>query len=545
MRAARPPGSLQTPAGPIPAALDFMSRTFLAVSFAALSLLVALPAQQDLDARLDAVKEFSRYMKNAKEEALQVEAVLTLKGNECRPAAEALVKLLKHASTAVQQTALGVLATYHEVSTFQVWIDELPKLKDSEQAAILIKVIGTAKLGDGVAAIESVAGDAKATPAVKFEAARALQNIGAPGTTDLLARLLGDQDALVRMAAVDAVGALKLKAHRKAVTALLDDGEWQVQTAAITAAAQLRPQEAVQPLITLMRKAGRLRTECAEALFRITGMDFGVDPERWQGQWTSLMAIEGWRIPTDEELVKKAESRKKYDAFYGKKDERNTFAGIPTTSTNVLFIIDVSGSMDDLVIEVEKFQGYRDRKRFTIVQTELLNTLDTLTGDTNFDILAFATDVHPWKKRLVPANVVNRDAAKAFVRGLKPLGGSESQDLAAAGLGGAANLSAGKTNTLKALLYAFGVDPEKPGKAVIAGFDKTAIKSPLDTVYFLSDGRPSVGKLIDTIEIRKEVRRYNEVFRMVIHTIAIGDFQKEFLKTLAEENGGVFVDLGR
>jgi hypothetical protein len=75
--------------------------------------------------------------------------------------------------------------------------------------------------------------------------------------------------------------------------------------------------------------------------------------------------------------------------------------------------------------------------------------------------------------------------------------------------------------------------------------DKATFKSPLDTVYFLSDGRPSVGKLIEANEIRKEVRRYNEIFRLVLHTIAIGDFQKEFLKQLAEENGGVYVDLGR
>ena len=114
-----------------------------------------------------------------------------------------------------------------------------------------------------------------------------------------------------------------------------------------------------------------------------------------------------------------------------------------------------------------------------------------------------------------------------------------------AGLGGSANLQAGKTNTLGALLYAFGIDPEKPPKAVVTGFDKNAIKSPLDTVYFLSDGRPSVGKLIDTNEILKEVRKYNEVYRIVFHAIAIGEFQKEFLQVLAEQNGGVFVDLGR
>jgi hypothetical protein len=82
-------------------------------------------------------------------------------------------------------------------------------------------------------------------------------------------------------------------------------------------------------------------------------------------------------------------------------------------------------------------------------------------------------------------------------------------------------------------------------KPVVTGFDKNAIKSPLDTVYFLSDGRPSVGKIIEPLEILKEVRKHNEAFRMVIHTIAIGDFTKDFLQRLAEENGGVFVDLGR
>lgn len=516
-------------------------RQLLAVAF----LPTLLFAQGDLDARLDNVKEFQRFFKKAKDEPVMVEAVRMLADNECRLAAEELLKLLRHPNGAVQATALEVLERYRAPETFQTWIDELPKTKDAELAAVLVKVLGRAKQAAALPAIEAVATDPKATTTIKYEAARALQQLGAEGKAGLLGKLIADPDPQVRCAACDAIGALKLQGFGKAVVALLDDQEWQVQAAAITSLGTLRPQDAVQPLIDLMRKTGRLRTECAEVLFKITGMDFGVDPERWQEQWNNLMSIAGWRIPTDEELAKKAETRKKYDAFYGKKEQTNTFAGIPTTSTNVLFIIDVSGSMDDLVVEVEKFQGYRDRKRFTVVQTELLNTIDTLTAETNFDIVAFATDLHPWKKRLVPANVVNRDAAKSFVRGLKPIGGTEAQDLAQAGLGGSANLDAGKTNTLKALLYAFGVDPEKPSKAVITGFDKNAIKSPLDTVYFLSDGRPSVGKIVETNEILKEVRRHNEVFRMVIHAIAIGEFQKEFLAQLAAQNGGVFVDLGR
>lgn len=521
-----------------------MIRALLTAVAVLLSFVCAAPAQDD-PARVDATKEFVKYFKKAKDEALQVEAVRTLKGNECRVAVEELVKLLKHPNATVQKTALEILETYHELPTFQPWIDELPKLKDQERAAVYIKVLGRSKISAAVPAIEAAGNEPKASATVKFEVARALQHIG-QGGTGVIAKLLTDTDPLVRLAAADCAGARNLKDTGKQLTALLGDPEWQVQTSAIAALAKVRPQEAVQPMIDLMRKSGRLRVECADALFRITGMDFGADPDRWQEQWKNLMTLPGWRIPTDEELVKKAEARKKNDLIYGKKGEKTqAFAGIPTTSKSVLFIIDVSGSMDDLVVEVEKFQGYKDRKKFTVVQTELLNAIEGLDENTNFDIVAFASDLNVWKHRLVPANVVNKDAAKSWVKGLQPIGGTESQDLAAAGLGGSANLGAGKTNTIKALLYAFGVDPDNPPKAAVTGADKAAVKSPLDTVYFLSDGRPSIGKLVDVNEIRKEVRRYNEVFKIVIHTIAIGEFQKEFLQQLAEENGGVFMDMGR
>lgn len=523
-----------------------MLRPLLLSLLAVLCLFAPAPGQDD-PAKLDAVREFQKQWKKFKDEPLQVEAVMTLKGNECRPAAEELMRLLKHPAGAVQQAALTVLETYHEPATFQAWIDEMPKVKEQEQVAILIKVLGRSKVKTAVAAIETAAADPKATAVVKFEAARAFQSIGEGGSVGLFGNLLGDKEPQVRMAVLDTITALKLKDHAVPAVKLLKDPEWQVQTAAVAAVGALRVQDAIQPLIDKLRENGRLQVEIADSLFKITATDNGLDVERWQNWWNQCKQITGWRIPTDEELAKKAENRKKYDALYGKAADKktNAFAGIPTTSTNVLFIIDVSGSMEDLCVEKEKFQGYRDFKRFTIVQTELLNTLDALTADTNFNIVAFATNLDPWKKFLVPANVVNREAAKSWVKSLKPLGGSEAQDLAAAGLGGSANLQAGKTNTLAALLYAFGIDPEKPPKATVTGFDKNAIKSPLDTVYFLSDGRPSVGKLIDTNEILKEVRKYNEVYRIVFHAIAIGEFQKEFLQVLAEQNGGVFVDLGR
>ena len=67
----------------------------------------------------------------------------------------------------------------------------------------------------------------------------------------------------------------------------------------------------------------------------------------------------------------------------------------------------------------------------------------------------------------------------------------------------------------------------------------------VDTVFFLSDGRPTVGAFVDPDDILREVKEANDLRKVIIHTIAIGEFQKDFMKRLAEENGGIFVDLGR
>ena len=112
-----------------------------------LTTLVCAQKQAVDPARLDAVKEFQKFFKKYKEEAQQVEAVLTLKGNECPPAVEELLKLMKHPSATVQQTALQVLSSYQEQATFQPYIDSLATLKDEEQRAVIVKVLGAAKIG--------------------------------------------------------------------------------------------------------------------------------------------------------------------------------------------------------------------------------------------------------------------------------------------------------------------------------------------------------------------------------------------------------------
>ena len=168
-----------------------------------------LIAQSDLEARLDAVKEFNRYFRKAKDEALQVEAVMTLVGNECAPAAASLVKALGHKSSLVRDSALTVLGGYSQQETFQAWIDDLPKEKDGRKASVTIKLLGRSRIRGAVPAIEEyVLGARRLTGGVKYEVARALAAMGVAGEAGLLTRFLGDKDAPVRMAACDAVGKL-------------------------------------------------------------------------------------------------------------------------------------------------------------------------------------------------------------------------------------------------------------------------------------------------------------------------------------------------
>jgi hypothetical protein len=202
-------------------------------------------------------------------------------------------------------------------------------------------------------------------------------------------------------------------------------------------------------------------------------------------------------------------------------------------------VIDVSGSMEQEVVEKDRFKDgdYPSFKRIDIVKTELQRTIQDLESYVEFNIVAFATDTKRWKKGQVKANVLNKSSAITWIRRLESIGGSSKEDLASVGLVGSANLEAGRTNTYAALMDAL----DAGGQGVR---DKNYEVS-IDTVFFLSDGRPSWGKFIDTDDILREVRAANELRKMVIHTIAIGEFQKSFMERLAVDNGGVFVDLGK
>jgi Mg-chelatase subunit ChlD len=112
----------------------------------------------------------------------------------------------------------------------------------------------------------------------------------------------------------------------------------------------------------------------------------------------------------------------------------------------------------------------------------------------------FDDRIEPWRKGLVPIKA-NLKEAHAAVQKLAPRG---------------------QTNIFDALEFAFA--------------HKDA-----DTIYLLSDGDPTNGRVIDPDDILREVRKINRLRQIVIHTISFGS--SRFMRGLATENGGQYVEI--
>jgi hypothetical protein len=496
-----------------------------------LALGLAAPAPQDVEI----VKEFKQYFRQYKDAPTRVEAVMSLAGCESPMVVEALLPVLKlSAEPDVVRAAIKVLSGFRSRPPVEAMLAQLAETKDEALKVGLLESLAAGAYEGGDAAMIPLLSDRSWD--VRRRCVDALSSAGGSEAATSIAPLVSDAEPAVRCATLEGLARLKSDLVLEPALAALQDPVWQVRSSAAKALQRVRHKRSILPLITRMEaEEGRLRVDYSEALREVTGRDFGTDVEGWKRFWATYG--ERFEIPTDQELAKLREKQRESKARYVPPGS-TTFGGVDTPSRALLFIIDVSGSMEHEVAEKDRFKdgGYAGFSRMEIVRTELQRTIERLESYVQFNILAFASEVRPWKRTLVPANVLNKSSAVDFARRLEALGGSSKDELALAGLVGAANLGAGRTNTYAALMAGL--------EAAGQGAKDKSYAVAVDTIFFLSDGRPSVGDYTDPKDVLREVREANELRKVVIHTIAIGDFQKDFMEMLAEENGGVFVDLG-
>lgn len=293
----------------------------------------------------------------------------------------------------------------------------------------------------------------------------------------------------------------------------LDHEAWVVQTAAARGLAWLRERRGIPAMIERLSSAkGRLATDFREALRDLTGQDFRLNTELWRAWWEEQGP--DYQVPPMEEVARVTAEMSKAAGV--------TFFGINTTSQRVLFILDLSGSMkwstvprdnpnDNSSLPPDLPRG-DEISRLTAAKRDLRRALGGLREDALFNLVLYATDVWTWQDKMVLMEDDSRIEVQDYVDSLKANGGTNIY------------------GALKLGLELAGAD----------GGDEWSAPE-IDTIFLLTDGRPSVGLTVDPDEILDFVRELNQNAGIVIHTIGLSGAQDSYLLgKLAEQNGGTY-----
>jgi HEAT repeat protein len=320
------------------------------------------------------------------------------------------------------------------------------------------------------------------------------------------------------LARAELIGALAEQRDAEAVPFLIEkclvDPAWIVRSRAVDALATMRSREAIPALIARIEaEQGRLRTDVGRALVSLTAKDFHDNAELWRRWWRDNEA--GFTVPPMAEKKSALEEAREQAGV--------TFFGITTESQHVLFVLDCSRSMefslvgksnpDDDPDKPFDYPGGDEPSRMAAAKRDLLKALGGLKDGGTFNLVLYAADVWTWDDQLVAMNADTRAEVYEYIAKLETGPG---------------------TNIYGALERAFEIAGAKPGGA----WSKPAI----DTIFFLSDGRPTIGVTNDREEILAMVREKNANAGIVIHTIGLSGAQDaQLLRRLAEENGGSYV----
>jgi HEAT repeat protein len=467
---------------------------------------------------------FHRYYKEHSPE-LRVKAVAQLAGQRGGAVVEALLLAAADEDRQVRERAAGVLAEPRDAADEIAAFVKTGLGKQPPEVSVLaihaIAVAGTK------AAKELRAALADRQPGVVRVAALSLANLGDRPSAPKLSELLLSKDDLVRAAAVEALGVLlgadaggaasgvvlgdKAPEPRVAACEVLGrfprpaaadhlgralfDGSWSVRVAAARALAAFRcdtpsARAAAGPLVRAIaaESRARVRVEMAEALFALTGIDFGPEPDRWKGWYGEAGA-------TFEPPPKRPQR--------GSSDPRATqghLLDLPLESEHVSFVLDYSHSMTDPVrfgVETPKHAA---------LQKSLEAVFVRLGPDARVNLIPFGTEPHPYKPALFAATPAAKQSALRAMERTEP---------------------DGRTNIYDSLEIAL-ADPDA------------------DTVVLVTDGAPTEGKRRTRAAILAGVRQLNRYRLARIHCVEIGAQNtsarwKGFMKEIADATNGHYL----
>jgi hypothetical protein len=369
---------------------------------------------------------------------------------------------------------------------------------------------------------------------------RAVDVLSQTGNLELVERfldMLRDRDDDVRIAALNALGqalaphtdetehatiptevaGLRDRAVQGMQEILERDKVWQVRAAACENLAKLRTRHAVPALIEgyaaeLKRKKDpwAMDMRMHRTLEGLTGQSIlPGDVRPWQQFWKAEGA--SFRLAkAGQAAARNAAGKGRYERFFS----------IDLESDRVLFVVDFSGSMQEPITLTGEGTAARPGVATTkarLVVEELKKIVLAMPDGSYFNVVVFSDDVRVWRP--------TRDGYPELVR----MNDETRDDLLGSFLDSLA--PQGPTNLHGALDTAIGF----AGR----GLADRHYALGFDTVYVLSDGAPSFGRVTDKDEIRRLVRESNRLKRLTIHCVTFGaQNDTDFLRLLAEENGG-------
>lgn len=353
----------------------------------------------------------------------------------------------------------------------------------------------------------------------RIEALDSLARSNTDEALEVVLKAAQGNDAETRAIAMGSLSIFKDKP--KAIEALahgLEDSDASVRATALRALATKKDKAMIGPLIEVLGrdKEERLRIQAAELLARLTAQgQIGLVYEDWKKWWE--IAQSKFEFPKEEAA----------GITSVKGQSQISYFGIEVSSRRASFLIDVSGSMLELVAvkegslsgdgEREKTDGKTSNpggagggdppvavkdgkaKKIDVLKRELSRLLRKLPADMQINILTFHGTFNAWQQQLQPLSGAGRQKAISFVQGLQTGHGTNVFD------------------TLEAALK-----------------DKR-----VDTIYLLTDGLPTAGRLREPGEICREVQSLNRLRGVTIHCVAFGE-ESKLLEQLAKENGGKY-----